>query len=304
MAAPVDVVFIEAARGRVPAADVLHAMRSSGPRLNGAMPRFGQNIPALSIRPSPAARTLARGPKPAAGRARSGSTGFVRDGRGGQDPASRRVLRIRAPCCSSRGPVRFNAEQGGLIGDQVASLGRGLGCIPPGSGSEAGRAAVLAELRQRSRWLLIFDNATAAADVMPWLPGSGGHVLITSRERGWAEVGTPVEVDVLLRSESIEMLRYRVPGLTAGGRRSSTPSSVIRWPFSRSASSVRLHGQYWHAGKSLPRTAGGTCGAAAGTSGAGVLPAVARHCHSRDSNPDCRPRHRCRRAGQSVRLLN
>jgi Tetratricopeptide repeat len=69
-------------------------------------------------------------------------------------------------------------------------------------------------LRQYGRWLLIFDNATAPADVMPWLPGAGGHVLITSRERGWDEVATPVEVDVLARAESVEMLQHRVPGIS------------------------------------------------------------------------------------------
>jgi Tetratricopeptide repeat/NB-ARC domain len=108
----------------------------------------------------------------------------------------------------------INAEQSGLVGNQVANLGQGLGCIPPGVGSEAVRAAVLAELRQHGRWLLIFDNATAPADVMPWLPGAGGHVLITSRERGWDEVATPVEVDVLARAESVEMLQHRVPGIS------------------------------------------------------------------------------------------
>jgi hypothetical protein len=76
------------------------------------------------------------------------------------------------------------------------------------------RAAVLAELRQGGRWLLIFDNATAPGDVMPWLPGAGGHVLITSRERGWGEVATPVEVDVLARAEAVEMLQHRVPGIS------------------------------------------------------------------------------------------
>ncbi len=111
----------------------------------------------------------------------------------------------------------INAEQCGLIGDQVASLGQGLGCVPAGAGNEAVRAGVLAALRQHGRWLLIFDNAAAPADVMPWLPGGGGHVLITSRERGWAEVATPVEVNVLTRAESIEMLRFRTPGLTASG---------------------------------------------------------------------------------------
>ena len=108
----------------------------------------------------------------------------------------------------------IDAEQDGLIGDQVVGLGLVLGCVPAGSGTETARAAVLAELRQRDRWLLIFDNAQAPADVAPWLPGGGGHALITSRQHGWDEVATPIEVDVLTRAESIELLRRRVPGLT------------------------------------------------------------------------------------------
>ena len=48
----------------------------------------------------------------------------------------------------------------------------------------------------------------------PWLAGGAGHVLITSRERCWDEVATPIEVDVLSRPESIELLQCRVLGLT------------------------------------------------------------------------------------------
>jgi transcriptional regulator with XRE-family HTH domain len=213
MAAPVGAVFIEAARGRVPAADVLHAMRSSGPRLPGAILRLW-NIPARNPAFTGREDLLAA----VRNRLQDGHAAVVQAlyGMGGVGKTQLAAEYAHRFAGSYDLAWWVNAEQGALIGDQVASLGRGLGCVPPGSGSEAGRAAVLAELRQRSRWLLIFDNATAAADVKPWLPGSGGHVLITSRERGWAEVGTPVEVDVLLRSESIEMLRYRVPGLTQG----------------------------------------------------------------------------------------
>ena len=77
------------------------------------------------------------------------------------------------------------------------------------------RAAVLGELRERGRWLLVFDNAEDPADVRPWLPGGSGHVLITSRERRWAEVAAPVEVDVLSRDESVAMLQDRIAGLGA-----------------------------------------------------------------------------------------
>ena len=106
-----------------------------------------------------------------------------------------------------------NAEQGGLIGDQVAALGVALGCIDAGAEMATVRAVVVAELRARGRWLLVFDNAEDPAEVAAWLPGGSGHVLITSREAGWAELAAPVEVDVLARPESVTLLQARVPGL-------------------------------------------------------------------------------------------
>ncbi len=106
-----------------------------------------------------------------------------------------------------------NAEQGGLIGDQFAALGLELGCVQAGAGTGAVRSAVLAELRERGRWLLVFDNAEDPADVKGWLPGGGGHVLITTRDRGWDEIAAPVEVDVLARAESVALLQDRVDGL-------------------------------------------------------------------------------------------
>ena len=107
-----------------------------------------------------------------------------------------------------------NSEQPGLIGDQFAAFGAELRCVEPGAGTEAVRAAVLGELRERGGWLLIFDNAESPADIRPWLPGGSGHVLITSREHQWAEIAAPVEVDVLARAESVAILRGRVPGLS------------------------------------------------------------------------------------------
>jgi hypothetical protein len=106
-----------------------------------------------------------------------------------------------------------DAEQAGLIGDQFAALGMALGCVQPGAGTGAARTAVLAELHQRGRWLLVFDNAENPADIAGWLPGGAGHVLITSRARAWAEVAVPVEVDVLARAESAAILQDRVSGL-------------------------------------------------------------------------------------------
>ena len=104
------------------------------------------------------------------------------------------------------------AEQAGLIGEQVAALAAGLGCAGPDADLGAAGRAALGELRRRDRWLLVFDNAEAPQDLAAWLPGGAGHVLITSRARGWAEVAVPVEVDVLARGESVAILRDRVQG--------------------------------------------------------------------------------------------
>ncbi len=107
-----------------------------------------------------------------------------------------------------------DSERPALIGDQFAALGRELRCVEPGAGIEAVRSAVLGELRDRGGWLLVFDNAQDPADITGWLPGGGGHVLITSRERKWAEIAVPVEVDVLARTESVALLHNRVAGLS------------------------------------------------------------------------------------------
>jgi hypothetical protein len=108
----------------------------------------------------------------------------------------------------------ITADQAALIGSQFAELGENLGCVEPGTGlTEAARQATLAELRQRGRWLVVFDNAESPADLTPWLPGGNGHVLITSRAHQWAEVAVPAEVDVLTRAESVAILRNRVSWL-------------------------------------------------------------------------------------------
>ncbi len=212
MAESVGVVFAEAARGRTAAVDVLTAMKGAGQPLAGVLPRLW-NIPARNPAFTGREDLLAA----VRDRLQAGYSTVVQalHGMGGVGKTQLAAEYAHRFAGSYGLAWWINAEQGGLIGDQVAGLGQALGCIPAGAGSEAVRAAVLAELRQHGRWLLIFDNAETPADVAPWLPGGGGHVVITSRERGWDEVAAPVEVDVLTRAESIEMLRSRLPGLTA-----------------------------------------------------------------------------------------
>jgi hypothetical protein len=107
------------------------------------------------------------------------------------------------------------AEEPGLIGEQFAALATELDHKPAGTGNDEVRRAVLAALRANGRWLLVFDNAENPHDVAGWLPGRGGHVLITSRAPGWTELAMSVEVDVLARSESVAILQGWVNELTA-----------------------------------------------------------------------------------------
>jgi tetratricopeptide (TPR) repeat protein len=70
--------------------------------------------------------------------------------------------------------------------------------------------------RGEARWLLVFDNADQIDVVRALLP-SGGHVLITSNNRGWADQGAqPLPVDVFTREESVAHLRQRVPSIALG----------------------------------------------------------------------------------------
>src|SRR5918995_1068308 len=106
----------------------------------------------------------------------------------------------------------LDAEQPVLIPEQLAGLAARLE-LPPGPTVADTVERLLAELRGRHRWLLVFDNAERPADVAGYRPGGAGHVLITSRSPGWGALGGRLEVDVLTRAETIALLRARIPGM-------------------------------------------------------------------------------------------
>jgi tetratricopeptide (TPR) repeat protein len=107
----------------------------------------------------------------------------------------------------------ISAEQAGLIGEQYAALGAALGLTAAAADSISAARSVKGQLRTRGRWLLIFDNAESPDDLREWLPGGAGHVIITSRHQRWVQVAVTVEVDVLTRKESIELLTDLHPRL-------------------------------------------------------------------------------------------
>jgi TIR domain/Tetratricopeptide repeat len=107
----------------------------------------------------------------------------------------------------------IDAEQPVLIPEQMAALAARLD-LPAGPTVADTVERLLAELRGRTRWLLVFDSAERPQDVAGYLPGGAGHVLVTSRFPGWGALGGRLEVDVLTRAETIALLRARIPGMS------------------------------------------------------------------------------------------
>ena len=108
----------------------------------------------------------------------------------------------------------INAEEAMGIGDQFIELGREIGLdVVPDVGVMV--RSVHRALRDRSRWLLVFDNAETPRDVEHQLPPAGsGQVLITTRHDGFRALGDVLDLDVLERADSVTMLQRRAPGLT------------------------------------------------------------------------------------------
>ncbi|MER6187665.1 FxSxx-COOH system tetratricopeptide repeat protein [Streptomyces sp. NPDC001652] len=99
------------------------------------------------------------------------------------------------------------AEDPALIPDQLAALAARTGAAPTGTLPAAAVELLLGELGERSRWLLVFDNAEDPDALAPFLPGGPGHVLITSRNPHWNSYAVPLDVDTLSRTESVALLR-------------------------------------------------------------------------------------------------
>jgi tetratricopeptide (TPR) repeat protein len=105
----------------------------------------------------------------------------------------------------------------GGLAEVAAALGLDAGT---GDAAVAGRAVRHRLETGGDRCLLVFDNATNPADLLPFLPAAGkARVLITSNERPVADLGAGVAVDVFTWEEALTFLADRTGSADAGGAR-------------------------------------------------------------------------------------
>jgi hypothetical protein len=107
-----------------------------------------------------------------------------------------------------------NAEQAELIGEQLAAFAAAWRLVDHAAQLGPAVAALREHCRGRGGWLLVLDNATSARHVHDWLLAGPGHVLVTSRNPHWPEIGTTVAVDVFARNESTALLHAHLPTLS------------------------------------------------------------------------------------------
>ncbi|MGW5423956.1 FxSxx-COOH system tetratricopeptide repeat protein [Streptomyces sp. NPDC003943] len=110
-----------------------------------------------------------------------------------------------------------NSDDRTVLRDRFGELAVELGLS---TGNEPGERirAVREALRRgdpHSRWLVVFDGWDDTDDAEAVLPQGTGHVLITSRNRGWGGHTDVIEVPGFDRTESTAYLMRRAPHITA-----------------------------------------------------------------------------------------
>lgn len=107
-----------------------------------------------------------------------------------------------------------SADDPALIPARLAMLGVRMGVAERQTPEREAVQAVLAELRSRDRWLIVFDGSESPEQLAAHLPSGPGHILITSRDPHGDALAVPVAVDVFARAETVAVLRSRLPALS------------------------------------------------------------------------------------------
>lgn len=104
----------------------------------------------------------------------------------------------------------INSESQTLLTNDYLDLGRMLGYKDRNLDRESVFKVTKEYLQNNDNWLLIFDNAVKVVDLFKYIPQmSKGHIIITSRNPNWSEIGEEIVIDVFEREEAIKFLLKR-----------------------------------------------------------------------------------------------
>ena len=113
-----------------------------------------------------------------------------------------------------------------------------------GVDGEGPAGAVVGALEARPGWLLVFDNAQDPGSVAGMLPRSGGHVLFTSRNRGWGgiavqvDLGSACQTDSAADHQSTRLLNRCPPRRAGTAPLAARPARVRRAAAARSVAAL------------------------------------------------------------------
>jgi hypothetical protein len=106
------------------------------------------------------------------------------------------------------------SEEPDLVSGHLADLARALDLVAGQDPPAIALARLRGALQSRGRWLLVFDNAENPAALRPLLPSGDGHIIITSRNPSWDDIGAALPVREFTRPESVQLLQARCNQLT------------------------------------------------------------------------------------------
>jgi tetratricopeptide (TPR) repeat protein len=101
------------------------------------------------------------------------------------------------------------AEQTSSVLASLTQLAERLGLATSEERQQTARTVLDALASAELSWLLVYDNADDPTTLEQYVPTTGGHVILTTRNHEWSRVGEAIEVDVFEREESIELLQRR-----------------------------------------------------------------------------------------------
>ncbi|MBE1494957.1 hypothetical protein H4696_002057 [Amycolatopsis lexingtonensis] len=106
------------------------------------------------------------------------------------------------------------AEDPALVTSHLVDLAQALDLATEKDSPAVVLARLRGALQSRGRWLVVFDNAEDPAALRPLLPAGDGHVIITSRNPDWDDIGAALPVREFSRPESVQLLRTRCSRLS------------------------------------------------------------------------------------------